>query len=184
MILSYLDAIFSIRSIENIPIVYDKAVLHESLRDVHLDLLRYCNTKNYNNAFIFTNEISLIRDLEDTVNNEIVAFITTNIDWDVLIIGINELPNISLIDGYTRIYKFGDTTSFHNEFGYIASKRFMEKVASNNLEIINTYIYKPTFLNNSPIESTSEKYVVTQADNLSIVEADHIQYRWNEIVIK
>jgi hypothetical protein len=184
MILSYLDAIFSIRDLESIRISSQDAILNEPLNDVHRDLLKYCYLKNYNNAFIFNNEISLIRDLEDTANNEIVSFIQTNIDWDLIIIGINELTDITLIDGYTRIYKLNDTTTFHNEFGYIASKQFMEKVINNQLTDLNTYVYKPTFLNNTPSQSTSEQYIVTQADNLSVVEEDHIKYVWNEIIIK
>jgi len=186
MIFDYLDAIFSIQIVEKLKMIFKRAILNESLDLVHLDLLKYCNLQNYNNAFIFTNEISLINAVEDVTNTEILSFIQTNIDWDILVIGINELPNINLIpiDGYTRIYKLNDTTTFYSEYGYIASKQFMQKVANNNLEIINTYVLQPTFLKNLSAQSISEQYIVTKANNLSITEENHILYMWSEILIK
>jgi hypothetical protein len=185
MIFDYLDAIFSIQIVEKLKMIYKRAILNESLDLVHLDLLKYCNLQNYNNAFIFTNQISLISDVEEVTNNEIISFIKSNIDWDILVIGINGLTNTTLLDGYTRIYKLNnDTTTFYSEYGYIASKQFMEKVANNNLEIINTYVLQPTFLNITSAQSISDRYIVTKASNLSITEEKNILYMWSEIIIK
>lgn len=182
MFFEYLSGIFGIRSAGNIPFIASQYKMTKSLRDVHFDVLKYGYDNGLNTALIYENELSLLRDLEDVTNNEIKNFMIGNTDWDIVLIGYNEIPFKSLVNGFTRIFKVNDASTFYSQHAYIASKRFMQKAKTGNLTTINTYLYSPTFLKNIGNVATSQIYTVGLIND--IIEADDLTLRYKWIPIK
>jgi hypothetical protein len=184
MIFDYLSAIYGIRNTKNTPFIASQYKIQKSLVNVHLDILKYSYDHSASTALIYENELSLIRDLEDVTNNEIKQFMMTNPDWDILIIGLNEIVNKTLQNGYTRIYKVNDSTTFYSQYAYIASRRFMQKAKTNNLASLNTYLYTPTFAKNLGNTSTSNIYTVGLATNILLADSINMKYTWTPVKIE
>ena len=108
--------------------------------------------------------------------------ILSNNDWDIIIIGDNNISNKTLQDGYTRIYKVNDNT-FYSQYAYIASRRFMQKVKTNNMSTINTYLYTPTFMTTMGNPSTTNEYMIGLTSNIITANSLHLSYEWSPVSI-
>jgi hypothetical protein len=181
MIFDYLSGLFCIRSSGNTPFIATQFKLSKPLRNVHLDVLKYCYDNGYSTALIYENELSIIRDLEDINNNEIKNFMLSNTDWDIMLIGVNEIPYTSLVNGYTRVFKVNDASTFYSNYVYIASRRFMQKAKTNNLTSINTYLYRPTFITNIGNIPKASVYTVGTVTDIIEVDDSMLKYKWTPL---
>jgi hypothetical protein len=71
-----------------------------------------------------------------------------------------------------------------HKYVYIASQQFMQKIASNNMDNIQTYVYTYPFLES--IEHTSsitDKYVVAEVIGLMTINSRDLSYEWREIAL-
>jgi hypothetical protein len=178
MIFNYLSSIHSIRNINNTPLAPSQFIISKPLPDIHFDLFKYTYDQGDNTTLIYENEVTLIRNLEDISNNEIRTLILTNNDWDIIIVGDNNIDNKTLQDGYKYIYKVNDNV-FHSQFAYIASRRFMQKVKNNDISTINTYLYTPTFLTTVSVPSTSTQHIIGTVLLINHADTLHFNYHWS-----
>jgi hypothetical protein len=178
---NYLSGIFGIRSDGNVPFISNNLKIEKPIHNIHIDVLKYCYDYGYTTALVYENEISLTRDLEDIENNEIRTFMMSNNDWDILIIGLNDIPFTSLVNGYTRVFKVNDNSTFYSEYAYIASRRFMQKAKTGNMNALNTYLYAPTFFKNIGNEAKSNIHIVGAATNVIIADKIKAKYTWHPV---
>lgn len=183
-ILSYIPSIFCIRNDKFVPFRTSGAV-PTNLLACHKNILTYCFDKGLQAAMIFENELSMLRDLEDINNNEIKTFLQSNTDWDMLIIGVNEITDCSPVKGYSRISVLNNTNKFITSYVYIASRRLMDKIKRNDRSEVKTYVYSPSFLTNmKDVDSSSLKaYLFGEVTNINIANTEKVSYNWHAISV-
>lgn len=182
-IFTYIPIIIGIRNDDFSPLITPKTIRENNKHTLHKRLLiSLHNFHSYPCALIFENELYLTRNLADINNNEIKQFITTNTDWDVLVLSeINE-PHTD-VDGYDIVKKITNNTTLFDSHVYLVSARFMQKVKNNTLSDIQTYMYSLPFLSNVTSNCTSNKYTIGRITDISILRRQELKYRWSEFGI-
>ena len=178
-IFSYLQIMICIRDKQCAAIVTPKLIQNDNKQQVHKDVLKKVFEKGNKTAFVFENELYLLRSLDDLSNNEIKTFVSTNTDWDILILSEIDKPTIKL-DNFNYIKKLQDDKTFNESYVYIASARFAQKMNDPNATI-QTYVYDKPFLKNLSVEHSSNKYVVGEITNIKTLSEIEIKYTWSEL---
>ena len=178
-IFSYLQIMICVRDKQCTPIVTPKLIQNDNKQQVHKDILKKIFDKGHQTAFVFENELYLLRSLDDLSNNEIKTFVTTNQDWDILVLSSIDKPLIKL-DNFSYIKKLQDNKTFDESCVYIASARFLQKMDDPNANI-ETYVYDRPFLKNLTVPHPSGKYVVGQITNITALNQIEIKYTWSEL---
>jgi hypothetical protein len=181
-IFGYISSIYSVRDKKSVPFYSPAGAVFDTLDNVHKSVLKHSYDKGDASAMIFENEMSLTRNLEDVNNNEIKTFLITNTDWDILILGQNNLPNVELVEGFTRIYKLNDS-SYNTRYIYIASRRFMQKIKNGDISSISTYVYKPTFITNFAIDVNANVYQVGLITDIMYANVLDVKYKWSPLKV-
>lgn len=186
-IVEYVDGIFSIKDSANSEFTDGNAVTAPNSDTVHKRLLVYLLSRPLvHNVLLFDNEISVTRNLGDVTDNEIKLFLNSFVGWDILILSRYTGTDLELVPNYNIIKKSTNTLSFDSQkYVYIASRQFMQKVASYNIDNIQTYVYTYPFLES--VEQTSSsitnKYVVAEVIGLVTIEPPNVSYEWREIAL-
>jgi hypothetical protein len=186
-IVEYVDGIFSIKDSANSEFTDGNAVTAQNSDEVHKRLLAYLLTRPLvHNVLLFNNEISVTRNLGDVTDNEIKLFLNSFVGWDILILSNYTGTDLELVPNYNIIKKSINTLSFDShKYVYIASQQFMQKIASNNIENVQTYVYTYPFLESVEQTSSSitDKYVVAEVIGLVTIEPPNVSYEWREIAL-
>ena len=177
-IFSYLQIMICIRDKQCVPIVTPKLIQGDNKQQIHKDILKKVFDMGHKNAFVFENELYLFRTLDDLTDNEIKTFVSTNNDWDILVLSKTDKPSIKL-DNYNYIKKIEGTT-FDESNVYIASARFAQKFDDPNATI-ETYLYDRPFLQSMTVPVPSGKYVAGRVTNISALKEGAIKYTWSEL---
>ena len=179
---SNFSSIFCIRSSSLTPFITSATVVNTSFINLHKLLLQYCYDKNFANVLVFENEITLLDSLTDSQIAELTEFIDTNKEWDVLIIGKNDLSTIP-VNNLSYISHLKSTTTWVTASVYVASNKFMKKVKTNHRSMINTYVFNPAFVKNTSFLNQNNNYTVGQISNMVPAAKENITYCWNAIQI-
>lgn len=184
-IFNYIPEIYCIRTKKYLPFA-SKYIQSSSLFNLHKQLLSNLADQNVHACMVFENEIYLIRELLDVNNNEIKDFIMTNTDWDMLIIGQNNIQDITPVQNFSRIFKFNDSTQLLTSYVYIASYRLLNKIKNNNRSDLSTYIYSPTFISNieqssSSTVKNSDHYMIGHVTDITSANMETVKYKWTPI---
>lgn len=186
-IVEYVDGIFSIKDSANSEFTDGNDVTAQNSDEVHKRLLAYLLTRPIiHNVLLFNNEISVTRNLGDVTDNEIKLFLNSFVGWDILILSNYTGTDLELVPNYNIIKKSTNTLSFDSQkYVYIASRQFMQKVASYNIENVQTYVYTYPFLESVEQTSSSitDKYVVAEVIGLVTIEPPNVSYEWLEIAV-
>lgn len=184
-IVEYVDGIFSIKNSANTEFTDANTVTAPNSDTVHKRLLVYLLTRPLvHNVLLFDNEISVTRNLGDVTDNEIKLFLNTFIGWDILILSNYTGIDLENVPNYNIIKKSTNTTIYDSQkYVYIASQQFMHKIASYNLENIQTYVYTYPFLESVEQDSSNitDKYVVAEVIGLSTISSPNVSYEWREL---
>lgn len=179
-IFSYIPSIYSIRDQHFAPFLFGTHD-NQDLKELHISIMKKCYENGDPVTMVYENEIQLTRNLADINNNEIQRLCMTNTDWDVLILGLNNIPETTLLDGYSNIARIPDTKTWYTDYIYIASQRFMKKVVNGDMSIIHTYVYLNTFCTNSktPIDQHEHCYkTVGRVSNMTQASPAFTSYIW------
>lgn len=177
-VLSIIPYVFSIRDASYSHIDAGNNIDASSVVDVHKQLLSTLANKSIPLALVFQNELLFSRNLEDINNNEIKSFLETNSDWDILILGKYSQNDVTVVDGFSRIYRIANTSQFQNELVYIASARFMNKIKNNESSFVK-YVYSPSFIENIQVPMTTHNYVISKIDNVIKATGGNLKYVWS-----
>jgi ABC-type uncharacterized transport system permease subunit len=186
-IVEYVDGIFSIKDSANTVFIDANAVTAPSSEAVHKRLLEYLLTRPLvHNVLIFNNEISITRNLGDVTDNEIKLFLNSFVGWDILILSNYTGTDLELVPNYNIIKKSLSIVTYDShKYVYIASQQYMQKIASNNMDSIQTYIYTYPFIES--IEQTSssitDKYLVAEVIGLMNINPAGVTYEWRGIFL-
>ena len=180
-IFSYIPVIVGVRAKDFTPVL-TRATVTGDLESVHKRLLTKLHSQGYPCAMVFQNELYLMRSLQDLNNNEIKTFLMTNPAWDVLILS-PFVAQANAVPGMQFIQKVDNSSDFFCGEIYIASERFMEKVTTNNMGDIQTYVYTKPFLQDMDSTSSSQDYTIGHISNIIHLRPQDIKYTWNEYQI-
>ena len=180
-IFSYLPVIVGVRAKDFTPVLATPTVSND-LESIHKQLLIKLHSQGYPCALVFQNELYLMRNLLDINNNEIKTFLTSTPDWDILIVSPFTAQSF-LVPGFEYIEKVDNTSDFFYSEIYIASEKFMEKIKTNNITNIQTYVYTRPFLQDVDSKSSSHTYTVGRITDIIYLRAQEIKYKWNEYAI-
>jgi len=186
-IVEYVDGIFSIKDSANSEFTDGNAVTAPNSDTVHKRLLVYLLTRPVvHNVLLFDNEISVTRSLGDVTDNEIKLFLNSFVGWDILILSNYTGTDLENVPNYNIIKKSTNTTSYDShKYVYIASQQFMNKVASYNIQNIQTYVYTYPFLESveQASQNITDKYSVAEVIGLLTVSAPNVSYEWRELAL-
>jgi len=185
-IVEYVDGIFSIKDSANTAFTDANTVTAPNSDAVHKRLLAYLLSRPLvYNVLLFDNEISITRNLGDVTDNEIKLFLNSFVGWDILILSKYTGTDLELVPNYNIIKKSSIVTYDSHKYVYIASQQFMQKIVSNNMDSIQTYVYTYPFLESVKQTSSSitDKYVVAEVIGLVTVSAPNVSYEWRELAL-
>jgi hypothetical protein len=179
----YLPILIGIRNDKFTHLITPRTITETSLQNVHLRVLKRLADLPYSCSLIFENELFLLRPLRNIYDNEIEDFVTGDETWDVLIVSPFNESTLQDVPNHTLIKKVTDTSRFYYDNIYIASSRFMQKVKSNNLSNIQTYVYSDPFLENMTGPSLNNKYSIGYVVNIELLGVDELRYKWKEFLV-
>lgn len=169
---------------------FTTSLMNMSLEQVHAQIARYAHTNpRLNVVLVFDNDVQLMKNLTGSdinllVNNECKSFMTTNTDWDLIV--IDDLPDASaynptLVDGYNYVFKLDNSIRFPNvyQFPYIMSRRFINKVVANDMTSLNVYYYQPAILRRfKPFSLPNPIYTIGVITRLYMLTSSTLKYKW------
>ena len=178
----YLNGIYAIRNSGFSPVIDNRAIVASSSLAVHEQLLRFLHDTSAKNAMIYENEIVLLRDLGNITDNEIKKFLTSTIEWDILVISPYHVDDLNDVSEYS-IVKKASSTVFDPAYVYIASEQFMQKVKNYDIANTNIYVYTNPFLDSITHANISNKYIVGKVVGITELASDEAHYEWQEIAL-
>jgi GR25 family glycosyltransferase involved in LPS biosynthesis len=111
----------------------------------HLALLKYAKEQNLDHILIMEDDIMFLN--PDTFVNSLNKFLSSNIDFDVLLIAGNNMGEYSKINDFSvKITKCQTTT------GYLVKKPYYDKLITNIEEGINNLLVNLNKLNDYAID--------------------------------
>jgi len=148
----------------------------------HKQIIEYCanlETK-YSSILIYENElkIDINKDINLDQEAEVIDFIKTNHEWDVIIIGKNNINTLIPIQDRKYIFRNTNSTAFITGSVYIVSDRFVEKLKNNNRGYIQTFVVKPEILENVVYPNPTDVYIVGKVSDFQIKDNKSIAYKW------
>ena len=180
-IFSYIPVIIGVRAKDFSP-VFTTTKVEDDLENVHKRLLMKLHQQGYPCALVFQNELYLMRNLLDINNNEIKTFVTSNPNWDVLIMSPFSAESLE-VPGFEYIRKVDNNSDFFFGEIYIASEKFMKKIKDNELWNINTYMYTQPFMQDLDSSHASNEYTIGRIIDIDHIKAGEIKYRWSDYLI-
>jgi hypothetical protein len=174
----YLNGVFCIRD-SKFYVIHDAYTVNETdPKAVHLKLLNKLYWNNVNAVMVYENELIVRRRLGDITNNEIKNFMTSNSDWDVIL--LSPFTGLSYpIEGYSILQQV-NSNQFDMSSVYIVSRRGMAKLI-NNMSNLNIFVYLDNFLDNmKSAPADQHHYTVGQITNIGHLERNDAKYTWVE----
>jgi hypothetical protein len=148
----------------------------------HIKCLEIAKQKDYPHVFICEDDITFLN--PDVLKNSIAQFHNANLEWDVLLIGGNNVPPYDKIGDFCIKVSNCQTTT-----GYIVKKHYYDVLISNFRESVFQLMKDPTMhgmyaldMYWKQLQRNDKWYMLTpftvvQCDSYSDIEERHVDYR-------
>ena len=148
----------------------------------HIKCLEIAKTRNLPHVFICEDDITFLKPL--LLLENIAKFETSGLDWEVLIIGGNNVPPYTQISDFCICVTNNQTTT-----GYIVKQEFYDTLIANFKESAMRLIREPTKRKQYAIDmywkslqASGKWYMITpptvvQYEDYSDIEKRHVDYR-------
>lgn len=183
-IFSLVDRTFCIRNANFSPFIAKNTLTCDSFAHAHKKVLEYgYNNDSIKTAILFENNMELTNDFTEDQFEELTRFMTTNLKWDIIIIGNHKIKNTQPVDGFSHIVYSKNTSSWVYDSICIVSRRFMEKITKNNRSMIFTYALTTPHVSSTVYPSPMQIYNVGTVSNVTIEDNihRHITFCWTPL---